>query len=144
MTRFGLFAMIIAAGLATQSLRAEGPPQCASGNMVMNRTYAMSGTGAVLGTGGGPIAFVGIVTYNGDGTGTLHSATANVNGTVLKSTLVPAVFTVNRDCTGSKTFGAGPTAQHFDFVITPDGSTITFVETDAFAVMSGAAVRTRR
>ena len=104
----------------------------------------MSGTGAVFGTGGGPIAFVGVVTYNGDGTGVLMSATDNLNGTVGRATSIPATFTVNRDCTGSKTIGSGPTAQHFDFVITPDGRTLTFVETDAFAVVSGTAVRMNR
>ena len=30
---------------------------------------------------------------------------------------------------------------HYDFVITPDGSTITWVETDANAVVSAKAVR---
>jgi hypothetical protein len=55
--------------------------------------------------------------------------------------MVPAIFTVNRNCTGSKTVGTGASANHFDFVITPDGHTITFIETDAFAVTPGTAVR---
>jgi hypothetical protein len=70
---------------------------------------------------------VGEVIYNGDGTGTLLSATLNANGAVSKLAGVSGVFTVNQDCTGSKTFGSGPSAQHFDFVITPDGSTITWL-----------------
>jgi hypothetical protein len=58
--------------------------------------------------------------------------------------MVPITFSVNRDCTGSKTVGSGASATHFDFVITPDGRTITWVQTDAFWVTSGTAVRMNR
>jgi hypothetical protein len=144
MTRLGLYAIIIVAGLASQTLRADAPPLCPIGNAVMNGTYVMSGTGTILGTGGGPLTFLGAVTYNGDGTGTVTSLSQNVIGSVGRATSIPASFTVNRDCTGSKIVGAGPTAQHFDFVITPDGKTITFIGTDGFAVLSGTAVRMNR
>jgi hypothetical protein len=145
MTRlFGSFAALaIAAALATPTLKAD-PPLCPTLNLVMNGTYTMSGTGTVFGTSGGPLAFVGVITYNGDGTGTLMSVTDNLNGAVGRASSLPATFTVNRDCTGSKTIGSGPSAQHFDFVITRDGNTITFVGTDAFAVVSGTAVRISR
>jgi hypothetical protein len=47
---------------------------------------------------------------------------------------------VNRDCTGSKTIGTS----HFNFVITPDGSTITWIVTDAGVTLSGTGIRFRR
>ncbi len=149
MTRF--FASIalaaLAAALGTQSLKADGPPICTQGNAIMNGSYTISGGGTVLGSGGAagsPLVFLGVINYNGDGTATLTSATQNLNGSVGRLSSIPATFTVNRDCTGTKTIGSGPTAQHFDFVISPDGKTITFVETDAFAVVSGTAVRMNR
>jgi hypothetical protein len=65
----------------------------------------------------------------------------SANGTITRGITATGTFIVNRDCTGSKTFGSGPTAAHYDFVITPDGSMITWVETDAGVVISGQAVR---
>jgi hypothetical protein len=108
----------------------------------MSGVYVMSGRGNIVGVG--PVVMVGEVVYNGDGTGTLLSVTKNVNGTVLTSAQIPVMFTVNRDCTGSKIVGSGASATHFDFVITPDGSTITWVGTDPNSVISGKAVRASR
>jgi hypothetical protein len=51
---------------------------------------------------------------------------------------VPAVYTVNADCTGSKIFGG---TQHYDFVVSPNGRLITFIVTDAGVVLSGTGVR---
>jgi hypothetical protein len=107
------------------------------GNAVMNGTYVMSGKGTIVGVG--PVAMIGQVVYNGDGTGVLLSVTKSVNGMIVKTASVPVVFTVNPDCTGSKIVGSG--AAHFDFVITPDGATITWVQTDTNAVISGTAER---
>jgi hypothetical protein len=64
-----------------------------------------------------------------------------VNGTIYKGVAATATFTVNRDCTGSKTFSDG---SQYDFVITLDGSTITWIETDPGVVVSGTAVRIKR
>jgi hypothetical protein len=135
----GSFALAaLATAVTTQTLKANST-LCVMGDSVMSGTYVMSGTGNIVGLG--PVVVVGEVVYNGDGTGVLMSATENVNGAVVRLSMVPAIFTVNRDCTGSKTVGTGSSAEHFDFLITPDGSTITWVETDANAVISGTAVR---
>lgn len=105
----------------------------------MNGIYVMSGKGDIVGVG--PVVLEGVVVYNGDGTGVLLSVTQNVNGTITRATSIPVTYTVNRDCTGSKIVGSGASPNHFDFVITPDGSIITWVETDPTAVISGKAVR---
>jgi hypothetical protein len=120
--------------LASQPLRA----QCNFRNLVMSGTYAMVGTGTIVGVG--PIATLGSVTYDGQGNGSV-TYTVTVNGTVSKAVPATGAYTVNSDCTGSKTFGSGPSAQHFNFVITPDGNKITWIVTDPGVVMIGTAER---
>lgn len=127
----------LAAAVTPQALKAD-PALCTRQDATMNGTYAMSGGGTIVGVG--PIAFVGVVTYDGQGNGSV-TYSVSVNGVITKGITATGTFTVNRDCSGSKTFGSGANAQHFDFVITPDGSTITWVETDAGVVSSGTAVR---
>jgi hypothetical protein len=51
--------------------------------------------------------------------------------------MFPLPFTVNPDCTGSKTIGG----TNFDFVITPDGSKITWIVTNSGFTMAGTGVR---
>ena len=79
------------------------------------------------------------VTYDGQGNG-LSTGTTSVAGVISRSVDVPGVYTVNRDCTGSKIFGG---ATNFDFVVTPDGREITWIVTNAFAgsLFTGHAVR---
>ena len=74
-----------------------------------------------------------------DGTGLAISLTTSVNGAATTVANVAGVYTVNTDCTGSKTFPTG----HFNFVISPDGNTLTWIVTDSGITMSGTAVRQR-
>lgn len=113
-------------------------PACAQGNLIMNGTYVVSGTGTVSGVG--PLTTVGLIVYNGDGTGATVFSTMTVNGVSSTSSGVPATFTVNRDCTGSKIIGT----THFNFVITPDGDTITWIVTSSGVNAMGTGVRIRR
>ena len=124
----------LTAGLAPQVLKAEA--FCS--NATMKGTYIASGTGMV-GTGSpfNPIASVSLVIYNGDGTGVSVYGTTTVAGQSTTSSNVPASFTVNPDCTGSKTIGA----TNFNFVITPDGSTITWIVTNPGVTLMGTGVR---
>ena len=136
--KVNLFALVaFTAAVTPQALRADNALGCA-GNSVMNGTYVMSATGTIVGVG--PVAMVGMVTYDGLGNGSATS-TQSVNGTIYKGVIATATFTVNRDCTGSKTFSDG---SHYDFAITLDGSTITWIETDPGVVISGTAVRIKR
>jgi hypothetical protein len=135
----GLVALAAFAALTPQAIKAQTLQICSVGNSVMRGIYVMSGNGTVVGVG--PVVMVGEVIYNGDGTGTLLSVKKNVNGMVFSSSSVPITYSVNPDCTGSKTVSSGASANHFDFVITPDGATITWVGTDANAIISGKATR---
>jgi len=110
---------------------------CPLGNGTMYGSYALSQTGTI--TGVGPFAVVGVATYDGQGGGSV-TATRSVNGTIATFT-APATFTVNLDCTGSKTVGTGSNTIHFNFVISPDGKTITFIVTDTGTIAMGTAVR---
>jgi hypothetical protein len=125
------------AAVTPQALRADNA-LCTRQNVIMSGTYAMSGGGTIVGVG--PIAMVGAVTYDGQGNGSV-TYSVSANGAITRGITATGTFIVNRDCTGSKTFGSGPTAAHYDFIITPDGSKITWVETDAGVVISGQAVR---
>jgi hypothetical protein len=133
-----LFALAALCGASTAQTLKAAELQCQMQNAIMHGTYVTSGTGTI--TGVGPIASVGLVVYNGNGTGTLVSGTTTVNGAVSTASNVPASFTVNQDCTGTKTLGAA----HFNFVISADGDTITWIVSDPAITMSGTAVRLRR
>ena len=124
----------LAIALAPPVLRAQG--HCT--NATMRGTYVATGSGMV-GTAPtfSPIAAVSLIIYSGDGTGMLVSGTRIVAGQAVTLSNVPATFTVNSDCTGSKTIGATT----YNFVITPDGSKITWIVTSAGVTMMGTGVR---
>ena len=117
--------------LAPQAARAQ--PKCS--NSIMNGTYVASGSGT--GVGGVPVASVALLVYNGDGTGMSLSGTKSTNGVISTSSNVAATFTVNPDCTGFKTIGS----TNYNFVITPDGSTITWIVTTSGVTLMGTGVR---
>ena len=133
--RVTILGAILTVFLTTSALRAQAP-QCS--NDTMKGVYIMQGTGTVVGLG--LVAAVGKVTYDGQGGGQ-GLLTQSANGTIYRQVASTGVFTVNPDCTGSKTFGTGATATHFDFVITPDGKTITWIATNSGVIMIGTAVR---
>lgn len=139
MKRFFCSLAIAAVTLAFRPLmKAQEPAQCSMGNAIMQGTYVASGTGTI--TGVGPITTVGLIIYNGDGSGTAVFSTTTVNGASSAKSNVPISFTVNSDCTGSKVLGT----THMNFVITPDGTTITWIITDNGVTMMGTGVRLKR
>jgi len=123
----------------TASALGAADPFCSQATM--SGTYVFSGAGAVgVGTtAGSAFAAVGRVTYDGKGGGE-STSTASVGGVISKSTAT-ATFTVNSDCTGTKSFSSGT---NFDFVITADGREIYWIATNAGTVLSGRAVRLDR
>jgi hypothetical protein len=133
-----LLALPALAAALLPAVKAQERPTCPLGNITMSGTYVTSGTGTVAGVG--PITTVGMIVYNGDGTGATVFSTTTVNGASSTSSGVSATFTVNTDCTGSKTIGT----THFNFVITPDGGTITWIVTDKGVNAMGTGVRIKR
>jgi len=69
--------------------------------------------------------------YNGDGTGTDY-VTFTVNGVIAADGPTPTTYTLNTDCTGTKTVTNGP---HFNIFVAIDGSGTSEISTDqGFAV----------
>lgn len=130
-----LSGTILALLLTTSAVRAQGPlPQCSQATL--NGTYVNSGAGTL---GGVSVVMVGKVTYDGHGGGQ-STFTRSVAGVISRPVAVPGVYTVNPDCTGSKTFGG---ATDYDFVVTPDGREIYWIVTNANSgsLFTGRAVR---
>ena len=137
-----LFAAAALAIVAAQFARADSFRQCPFQNAVLQGTYVVAGTGTINGVG--PLASLSVAVYNGDGTGTLISDTQTINGSSSTLSNLPITYTVNRDCTGSKVVGSGSSAFHFNFVISLDGSKITWIVTDPAVTMTGTGVRQDR
>src|ERR1035441_9504064 len=116
---------------STARAQAQAPaPNCSQATL--NGTYSLSGNGTM---GGVAVATRGKVTYDGHGSGQA-TFTQSSGGFVQKFVAVPGVYTVNPDCTGSKTFNGTTT---YDFVVTPDGREITWIVTNSGAVFTGNA-----
>lgn len=135
MTRFfPSFALAtVAFALAPLALKAAGP-LCPLLNATKHGTYVVYGTGTVVGVG--PAVALGEITYDGHGNA-VATFTLNVNGNVQTHTDVPSTYTINSDCTGTS-LEAGA---HYSFVVSPDGNTTTWMETDPGIVVSGTEVR---
>lgn len=135
MTRFfASFALTtVAFASAPQALKAADP-LCPLLDATKHGTYVVYGTGTVVGVG--PAVAVGEITYDGHGN-TQATFTLNVNGNVQTHTGVPGTYSINSDCTGTS-LEAGA---HYSFVVSPDGNTTTWMETDPGIVVSGTEVR---
>jgi hypothetical protein len=132
-----LLALIaFTAALAPQALKAE-EALCPLGNATFHGTYLISGAGTRVGVG--PIAAVGEHTSDGKGN-TYATYTASVNGVIHPGIMVTGIYTVNGDCTGTLAESDG---SHYDFVVTPDGSNVSWIRTDTGFVTSGTEVRLR-
>ena len=74
-----------------------------------------------------PAADAGYQLFNGDGTGT-DTVTFRVgNSIVLENVVIPTTYTLNADCTGTKTVLGGP---KFGIFVSPDGSQVASIATD--------------
>ena len=122
--------------LAPQALRAADE-LCPRENATFHGTYVLSGTGTRVGVG--PIAAVGEITSDGKGN-TIATYTASVNGTIHKGVTVTGIYSVDGDCTGSLAESDG---SHYEFVVTPDGSKVSWIRTDTGFATSGTEVRLR-
>ncbi|MFJ4966641.1 hypothetical protein EES43_01875 [Streptomyces sp. ADI96-02] len=99
-----------------------------------------SGTSA----GTGPLAFQGLVTFNGDGTAT---AKATLMSETSGPTSITAVidYTLKRDCTGTMTSqrSNGQTI-HYVFTVVADGTELALLQTDPGFVVTARLTRVRR
>jgi hypothetical protein len=132
MKKLAVFARMLILGVIATQLNAQA--QC--DNATMKGTYVMSASGTL---GGSPVAVIAKVTYDGHGNG-IALETVSVGGTIYTDVAATGVFTVNSDCTGSKQFTSSLGVSNYSFVITPDGSRITWIETDSGTTLNGVAL----
>lgn len=123
------------ADLAAAAVSLSSAAQCPLGNATKHGTYLVSGRGTIVGVG--PISAVGEITYDGQGN-SIATVTLSVNGTIHSGVTVTGTYTVNSDCTGSHTESDG---SHYDFVVTTEGNTASWIEVDSGTVVSGTEVR---
>jgi hypothetical protein len=85
----------------------------------------------------GPFAAVGTQSFDGNGN-TEAASTVSVNGAAERVTL-RGVYSINPDCTGSMTLTLSPSGlvQHFDLIVSPKGTEIRSIRTDAGVVGTG-------
>jgi len=108
---------------------------CPRGDATLRGTYMSKGGGSVVGVG--PVAFIGTVYFDGKG-GITNPFTVSFAGTISR-VVGKATYTVNSDCTA--TFTTTDNTQHFDMRVSPDGSKVDYIETDAGTVISGSGSR---
>jgi hypothetical protein len=135
----GLFAALPLLLALAPAVKAQA--SCSLQNATLSGSYVISGTGSYAGA---PFALVGRITYDGQGKASL-TYSASISGVTYSGVNATGTYTVNSDCTGSKTLtdSTGATT-HYDFVIAPDGSTITWIQTDSFTSVVGTAARLER
>lgn len=110
---------------------------CPRGDATLHGTYMSRGGGTVVGVG--PVAFIGTVYFDGKG-GLNNPFTVSLAGTISR-VVGKATYTVKKDC--SATFTTADDTQHFDMRVSPDGSKVDYIETDAGTVVSGSASRAK-
>ncbi|WP_147445661.1 hypothetical protein [Corallococcus aberystwythensis] len=113
--------------------------QCKPRMLKGSYVYANSGF-FVTGTDRIPFAQAGRDVFNGDGTLT-GSATVNTNG-VSSRIAYSGTYTLDSHCRGTATLtdNTGVT-DHFDFFVTKNGETMTYVQTDPGYVTATFEVR---
>jgi hypothetical protein len=92
------------------------------------------GGGTVIGVG--PVTFQGTVYLDGKG-GAINPFTISFAGTISRA-VAPGIYTVKGDCTGTMTLAG---VNNFDIRVSPDGSKLDYIQTDAGTVISGSASR---
>ncbi len=107
---------------------------CPRENATLRGVYMSQGGGTVVGVG--PITFQGTVYLDGKG-GVTNPFTASFAGKIVR-VVAPGTYTLSSDCTGTMTLGG---ADHFDIRVSPDGSRIDYIKTDAETIVSGRATR---
>jgi len=108
---------------------------CPRGDATLRGTYMSKGGGSVVGVG--PVAFIGTVYFDGKG-GITNPFTVSFAGTISR-VVGKATYSVDSDCTA--TFTTIDNTQHFDMRVSPDGSKVDYIETDAGTVISGSGSR---
>jgi len=86
-----------------------------------------------------PKAIVEAIRFDGNGALTVPAATVSINGTIVHPPPNgTGIYTVASDCSGTLTFGSGPT---FDLFLAPGGREFFMIQTNPFTVLQGRVVK---
>lgn len=118
--------------LTFDAVSGEAKALCTTRSIEGNYAYLVSGTNV----GGGPVAAVGLVIADGEGSLTAGD-TVSANGQIIRR-MITGTYTVNDDCTGTVTFTDqfGLTT-HLDFVLSQGYQELNFIQTDPGTVTTG-------
>ena len=137
MTKLLVSCALVAMTFATvpQALKAADD-QCPLRNATLRGTYiSLHPTGYIVGVG--PATANGTITFDGKGYSS-NTFSVSINGVIQRGVTVVGPYVVNPDCTGTLSQSDG---SNYDFVVLPDGSRFSWIETDTGTVFSGESVR---
>jgi hypothetical protein len=128
--------MILALFVLVIVPKVQAAEECS--NASLQGSFGVTSTGTIVGVG--PLAAVGVVTFDGQGNH-VGFDTISFNGSIARMNF-GGTYKVNSDCTGSDTenFQGGPTI-HRDFVIVDEGREIRFIVTDSGNAVTAVAKR---
>jgi hypothetical protein len=134
-----LILKLSAAVLVMLTCIANARAQTGCSKNTLNGRFAFTATGFLVAPSpiAGSFAAIGAQSFDGKGN-TEGASTVSVNGAAERVTL-KGLYSVNPDCTGSMnlTFLPSGLVQHFDLIISPNGTEIRGVRTDAGVVGTG-------
>jgi len=139
---------VLALGVAqvasvTSSALGAGPgseTECSLASL--NGTYIMQAQGIALGGAApGPFGYASVSTY--DGKGSTHATySGSWNGVIRRNQVLTGTYTVNTDCTGTKTVDLGGGAvSHYDIFLSPSGNMYSLAQTDPGVVVTAIFYR---
>jgi hypothetical protein len=115
MTKLLLFCTLAAMTLAAAETLYAADVPCPLLNATLRGTYMVHGEGYIV----------------------VNTFSASINGEIQRGSIISGPYTVNPDCTMTSSGNGG----NYDFVVMPDGSSLSWIETDPGTVFHGSAVR---
>jgi hypothetical protein len=132
-----VFAGILALGIVTNAeaaMRDDARGECTLATL--NGTYGFTGTGTIVGLG--PVANVGTIAFDGNGTVSIE-VTQSLDGQIARRSFV-GVYWVNSNCTAAADF-SGATQ---DIVILAEGEELMWIRTNPGLVVTATAKKQAR
>lgn len=126
--------------------QSEDPSTLSCSQETVMGSYGISTTGWIVSAGPiGPVADVGVVTFDGDG-GVSQTITVSLNGMIIPTrTSLSGSYEVSSDCTGSITLTLpgpnGPIISTSHIAIVNHGKELRTIVTGAGRVLAGTAER---
>jgi hypothetical protein len=135
----GVGVLAVGAGFANDE---DAGAKCSEATLDGRYLFAFDGF-TTEGKNQGPFAVAGYQVFHGNGKANGVSSFSD-NGEIFRKTPFSSTYTVKANCTGTNTVDTnvdGSLVTHYDLFIAPDGSKVTFVQTDPGAVASGFELR---